>query len=173
MDATKVEKRRERQKVDVAVKKVVRAFRAFLKSQYKEMYGVRYYYWVPGSMKINTHEFFKKRYPNISYEEYMENENALVVLIHNTKSRQEIKNITASRAGATVNLFRDVFGSKPNRKNLEKFFAQPVIQRLWFSDSGFYKSTMLEEIITGMDWWTRQRFFRLFTEVQPAGLSLL
>ena len=32
MDATKVEKRRERQKVDVAVKKVVRAFRAFLKS---------------------------------------------------------------------------------------------------------------------------------------------
>ena len=74
-------------KLDVAVKKVVRAFRAFIKSQYKEMYGVRYYYWVPGSMKINTHEFFKKRYPSISYEEYMENENALVVLVHNTKSR--------------------------------------------------------------------------------------
>ena len=71
MDTTKVEKRRVRYKVDVAIKKVLRAFRQFIKTQYQEMYGVRYYYWVPGSMKNNTHEFFKKRYPEISYDEYL------------------------------------------------------------------------------------------------------
>ena len=102
MDTTKVVKPKPKCRVEVAVKKVVRAFRAYIMSQYKEMYGVRYYYWVPGSMKINTHEFFKKKYPNLLYEEYVENENALVVLIFNTRSNEEIGDITDSHEWATV-----------------------------------------------------------------------
>ena len=50
-----------------------------------------------------------------------------MVLVHNTKSDREIKHITAVRPGPTVKLFRELFKNRPNRSNLAKFFALPVI----------------------------------------------
>ena len=41
------------------------------------------------------------------------------------------------------------------------------------SETGFYKSTKLEEIIMSMDMELRLRFFRFFTEVQPPELSMI
>ena len=91
------------------------------------MYRSTYFYWVPDSMKINTHKFYRERYPNISPQMYEQNENALVVLVHNTKSDREIMHITACRSGSTVKLFRELFKNRTNRSNLAKFFALPVI----------------------------------------------
>ena len=32
---------------------------------------------------------------------------------------------------------KETFGQKPNIENLRAFFADPIIQRLWFQENGF------------------------------------
>ena len=64
-------------------------------------------------------------------------------MIHNTKSRQEIGELTKIKSHSVrriTKLFKDTFGQKPNIENLRAFFRIDFIQRLWFSERGFYHS---------------------------------
>ena len=89
-------------------------------------------------------------YGGISSEEYIENENALLLLIHPTKSRDFLRGCTSRRATAIKKEFKEVFGQKPNRKNLSKFFQHEYVQKLWFSSAGFVRSKELQEILRGL-----------------------
>ena len=68
------------------MKRILRAFRRHLKDQYRKMYDRRYYYWIPSTLRQSTREFYKEAYPDISYKDYIENENTLFGLIHNAMS---------------------------------------------------------------------------------------
>ena len=46
--------RKPRAKSDVVMKLVLRRFRKHIKTQYQEMFGRRYYYWVTISIKRKT-----------------------------------------------------------------------------------------------------------------------
>jgi len=65
---------------------------------------------------------------------YLENEGVFFKLIHNTYDESKLGDSMLS-ARATTDLFKDVFGQHPNKKNLMKFFAVDVVKYLW--ENGF------------------------------------
>ena len=72
-----------------------------------------------------------------------------------------------------MRLFKDVFGPKPNKRNLRKFFKLEVIQQLWFSSSGFSKSNELRDILEELTKENRGKMVYHFTKVQPAGTPMI
>jgi hypothetical protein len=64
---------------------------------------------------------------------YLENEGVFFKLIHNTYDESKLACMKAKPA--TTELFKDVFGQHPNKKNLMKFFAVDVVKFLW--ENGF------------------------------------
>ena len=128
-----------RSKSDQIMKRILRAFRRHLKEQYREMYDRRYYYWIPTTVRRSTYEFYREAYPDISYNDYHANENTLLRLIHSAKKQEEkLETIVKSsnKEDFSKNL-RATFGQKPNKANLTRFFADPIVKKLWFSDKGF------------------------------------
>jgi hypothetical protein len=95
------------------MKQILRAFRAFLKQQFRDMYGNRYYYWIPTTLRAKTKEFFDTNYPELM-SNYSRFENVFVLLIHNTKSQDEIGRLTNMRDQGQVKvvakLFKETFG---------------------------------------------------------------
>ena len=74
------------------------------------VYGVRYYYWIPRSLRKHTRDFYLGKYGSITLSEYIENENALLILIHNTKDRDYIKNCTTMKPLRIARLLKETFG---------------------------------------------------------------
>ena len=132
----------KRFKTDIVIKRILRAFRFYLKKQYQEVYSRRYYYWVPATLKRMTRAFYHGRY-GIVEQDYKENENALILLIHNTKTLDEIKDLTKTKSRTVkkdVQHLKDTFGQKPNIINLKAFFKIDIIQKLWFRGTGYRHS---------------------------------
>ena len=134
---------RHRLRADVVVKQIMRSFRAYLKGQFKYLYSKQQYYWVPKTLREKTRLFYQETYGGISTEQYLGDENALLLLIHSTKKKKFLKSCSTNQAaGVTgvMRLFKDVFGPKPNKRNLRKFFKLDVIQKLWFGSMGYARS---------------------------------
>ena len=76
----------------------------------------------------------------------------------------------------------DVFGQRPNQRNLKQFFGNEAIQALWWSvpeadgdasKAGFIQSERLREILSESPIGEREKVQQLFEKVAPAGLSIL
>ena len=116
----------------------MRCFRDFLKQQFMDAYGEKYYYWVPSTLRQKTKEFFCNNKWDYSFDDetYSSNEFVLIRLIHNSKKGK----VTSSLPGIEEKhkiLLEEVFGSKPNTKNLREFFRIDIIQELWWGHNGF------------------------------------
>ena len=66
--------------------RILSTLRRHLKDQYWKLNDRRYYYWIPSTVRYSTRELYKEAYPDISYKDYIENENTLFGLIHNAMS---------------------------------------------------------------------------------------
>ena len=98
-------------KTDVFIKQILRAFRAFIKKQFQDKYGRKYYYWIATTTRKNTKKFFIESSFNLSSQLYDQNEDAFMLLIHNTKTQNEIGALTKLKSGGNViKLFKDTFG---------------------------------------------------------------
>ena len=65
-------------------------------------------------------------------------------------------------------LLKDIFGAKPNSKNLKEFFQIEVIWKLWSGDGGFmnsqtYKRILNEEFSKDQ----KHSFLKYFDRVYP------
>lgn len=76
----------------------------------------------------------------------------------------------------------DVFGQKPNRRNLIEFFKQEAIQALWWSapeaegnsnKAGFTQSDKLKQLVLESPLEERKKVQKLLGKVSPAGLAIL
>ena len=77
-------------------------------------------------MRNETRTFFLETY-GFSPVDYFENENALVLLIHMTKSQQQVRELTSKRSNVVKKFFQETFGQKPNHKNLRAFFSSSIV----------------------------------------------
>lgn len=73
----------------------------------------------------------------ISAELYGANEEAFFKLVHhlwtqekNKKSKKTCENDDMKHMAIT-GVYKEIFGQRPNKKNLNQFFAHEVIQALW------------------------------------------
>ena len=66
------------------------------------------------------------------------------------------------------------FGQKPNRANLVRFFSEPIVKKLWFSDggNGFQQSLMCTDILDQLDESTKKSFFKHTYKFLTPGLRL-
>jgi hypothetical protein len=89
-------------------------------------------------MRKKTREFFTELLgnQNVPIEFYIQNEEAFFKLIHNTydDSKRTIIGECMKHMPIT-DLFNEVFGQHPNRKNLVQFFSSEVVRQLW---NGFF-----------------------------------
>jgi hypothetical protein len=102
----------------------MRAFRDFLKKEFMEAKKSKYYYWIASTLREETKKFYISR--GIDIETYSQNEFVFIRLIHNSTKGEE----TSSLPGIEqqhAQLLIDVFGAKPNTKNLKKFFSLDII----------------------------------------------
>lgn len=63
----------------------MRAFRDFLKHQFMDTYGSRYYYWILPTVREKTKEFFLSDKFDFDKNIYAQNEFVFIRLIHNAK----------------------------------------------------------------------------------------
>ena len=66
---------------------------------------------------------------------------------------------------------KETFGQKPNIENLRAFFADPIIQRLWFQENGFSQSQELKNILLQLCEDHRRKLQRYMEKVQPVGVA--
>lgn len=157
----------------------MRCFRDFLKQKFMDAYGSKYYYWVPSTLRQKTKEFFctKEQGYRFDNETYTVNEFVLIRLIHNSKKGEE----TSSMPGIEEQhkqLLKEVFGSKPNTKNLREFFRINIIQELWWGYNGFVSSDAYQKILSdpehpekAFNHKEREVFLKYFQKACPPGRS--
>jgi hypothetical protein len=109
----------------------------------------------------------------ISSKLYDQNENAFMLLIHNTKAQKEISLLTKIKSGTVIKLFKDTFGQKPNIANLREFFKNDIIKELWWGENGFYHSKVLKEIVGDLNAQERQKLTQHLEKVQQPGMNIL
>ena len=90
-------------------------------------------------------------YSALSPKVYDQFENIFMLLIHNTKNKDEIGGLTKIKSAKVIELFKETFGQKPNLKNLRKFFLHDIIQQLWWGQNGFRHSAELREIVSDLN----------------------
>ena len=73
-------------------------------------------------------------------------------------------------------LLKEVFGSKPNTKNLREFFRIDIIQELWWGHNGFIQSENYQRILrdpenpeNAFDNKEREVFLKYFQKACPPG----
>ena len=93
----------------------------------------------------------------------------LLLLLHHTKSQQKISMITGRDDWAHCQLLKDTLGQKPNKRNLRRFFASPIILKLWFAEQGYQYRGEHRQVINEQPTILRQHFYHLAEDVQPAG----
>jgi len=113
------------------------------------------------------------RYSN---EFFSRNESTLFNMIFSEK------NYTNSDNNEFVNVMKDVFGQKPNKRNLKAFFENEAIQALWWSSSescgnfkkvGFSQSIKLTQILAEAPNEVKEKLINLFEKVAPAGMNVI
>ena len=111
-------------KTDVLAKRMLRAFRDTFKSEFQRLHGKKYYYWIPQTLRNKTKVFFTDHRYRFSDDKYDEHEFLLVRLVHNSK-KGDIVTRTLGNFDENYRfrmLLKDIFGAKPNSKNLKEFF---------------------------------------------------
>jgi len=68
----------------------------------------------------------------------------------------------------TADLFSNVFGNKPTKKNLKKFFENEVIRELWWGQNGFYHSEHLKKILSEIKGIEREELIRYMRKATPS-----
>lgn len=133
--------------VEELVKKLVRPFRRALKMIFDEKYKRKHYHWVDANVQAKTFEFFQNLVdvPQISTM-IANNKGAFFYLIHlqfeNKKSKDSTRGEMQPMDFDTT-CYKELFGQKPNKRNLKTFFSQPEIQLLWehfYIKHPFYKA---------------------------------
>ena len=100
-------------------------------------------------MRHKTKVFFTDQRYRFSEDEYDEHEFLLVRLVHNSK-KGDIVTRTLGNFDENYRfrmLLKDIFGAKPNSKNLKEFFQIEVIWKLWSGDGGFLNSETYNRIL--------------------------
>ena len=143
------------------------------------MYGSKRYYWKGENIRKRTLLFFTEGAYEIPLEFYLKNEEAFFKLIHNTCDKSESNKyldcIEGMKHLPVTELFKDVFGQHPNKKNLMKFFSDEVVRCLWegaFQQSKEYKSWKTSfKLYSNSD---RNKMFKYLTKIdQAAGYKIL
>lgn len=136
--------------VERNLKKIVRSLRKSLKRQFDEVYNKKHYYWDDVCLRKQTLKFFTELSTyQVPSEFYMKNEEVFFKLIHNTydESKYPSTNGKGMVHVPVTDLFKDVFGQHPNKKNLVKFFSCEAVKFLW--EGAFQQSKEFKE-------WKRQ-----------------
>jgi hypothetical protein len=144
---TEVHSKSSNMNVEELVKKLVRPFRRALKMIFDEKYKRKHYHWVDANVQTKTFEFFQNLVdaPEISTM-IASNKGAFFYLIHlqfeNKKSKDSTRGEMQPMDFDTT-CYKELFGQKPNKRNLMTFFSQPEIQLLWehvYIKHRFYKA---------------------------------
>ena len=118
--------------VERNIKTLLRLLRKSVKRHFDNCHKKKHYYWNDKNLRLRTLKFFTEAL-DVPSEFYAANEEAFFKIVHNTKEICESDEIGGScmKHMAVTDLFKEVFGQHPNKKNLIKFFTSPVVQFLW------------------------------------------
>ena len=165
---------------------MLRSWRKGIKEQYQKLNGRKYYHWIEKSKRSTVQSFFTLYQLqskegedvvngwNLDKDFYLENESVFFKLIHHTE-----KELSLTQQGMEVSPFlktlNEVFGNRPNKKNLEKFFRNEIIQRLFWPANGseqqcFFVSQEFNSLFKYEG--ERRRLTNLLRKVIPAGFAI-
>ena len=178
------------------MKKTIRGFRKYnLKEKYEKVYGTKFYHWIFSSKRSSVRKFFTE--DTLTAKDKDEDGNDIEVsfsgfgfpgefvdryeaifykLIHHTEEVCEMKKngIDVDTWLRYETLIEEVFGNKPNKKNLTEFFKIEPIQALFWPNQGpqehYFSGDYIKEIPCCAV--ARKKLVNLLRKVVPSGFSV-